>query len=256
MKIKIYVRPHVLSAAEILANHLRKLCHDPTIVGDIDPNDVTLHIIYCAFAAPALPKNYIVYQTEVLNSKWFTEDYQHILDGALAIWDYDPRNVLLMPSKAHSVVPPGINPQKTDSTRNIDVMHYGSINERRRRLLNEIRDYCCVEIVEDVYGEEMYALLKRAKVVLNLHYYPHAPLEIFRIYEALSYGCHVVSEPTDDATQKRHNGIVYFAESAFDFKTAIEKILDQPFDYDLSPIDDFSFDAVKEAMKFIPDFPS
>jgi hypothetical protein len=253
MKIKIYVRLHVLSAAELLANHLRKLCHEPTIVWDIAPNDATLHIIYCAFAAPALPKNYIVYQTEVLNSKWFTEDYQHILDGALAIWDYDPRNVLLMPSKAHSVVPPGINPQKIDGIRDIDVMHYGSLNECRHKLLNEIRDYCCVEIVEDVYGEDMYALLKRAKVVLNLHYYLNAPLEVFRIYEALSYGCHVVSEPTNDATQKRHNGIVYFAESVFDFKTCIEKAWGRQFDYDLSPIDDFSFSAIKEAMNIIND---
>lgn len=255
MRIKIYARAHVLFAAQILATQLGKLGHEPTIVGEIDPDDTTLHIIYCAFAAPALPKNYIVYQTEVLNSIWFTEDYHDILHGALAIWDYDVRNVLLMPFKAHCVVPPGINPQKTDGTRNIDVMHYGSINERRRGLLNGIRDYCCVEIVENVYGEDMYALLKCAKVVLNLHYYPQAPLEVFRIYEALSYGCHLVSEPTDDATQQRHNGVVCFAESAYDFKTCIKKALDRPFDYDLSPIDDFSFKAVKEAMNAIPHSP-
>ena len=256
MRIKIYVRAHVLCAAEALANHLRKLGHEAIIVGDIDQNDTTLHIIYCAFAAPAIPNKYIVYQTEVLNSKWFTEDYQRILDSALAIWDYDERNVLLMPSKAHWLIPPGINHQKLDGMRDIDVMHYGSINEHRRSLLNEIRDYCCVKIVEDVYGEEMYALLGRAKVVLNLHYYPHAPLEVFRIHEALSYGCHVISEPVDDATEKRHNGMVYFAESASDFKSRIDEALNRPFDYDLTSIDDFSFTAVKEAMKSISDFPS
>jgi len=249
MKIKIYARSHVLFAAKILANHLRKLYHEPSIVSDIDPNDVTLHIIYCAFVAPALPKNYIVYQTEVLNSKWFTKDYQHILDGALAIWDYDARNVLHMPYKSHSVVPPGINPQSIDGNRDIDVMHYGSINERRRNLLNEVQDYCCIKIIEDVYGEDMYALLKRAKVVLNLHYYPNAPLAVFRIHEALSYGCSVVSEPTNDVAQKFHNDVVYFTESAFDFKTCIEKALDRSFDYDLTALDDYSFNAVKVAIR-------
>ncbi|SEQ06854.1 glycosyltransferase family protein [Nitrosomonas ureae] len=245
MKVKIYARSHVLFAAEILANYLRKLDHELAIVGEIDPNDETLHIIYCAFAAPALPKNYVVYQTEVLNSKWFMEGYHRILNSALAIWDYDVRNVLHMPYIDHFVVPPGINSQNVDGIRDIDVMHYGSINERRRRLLNEIQD---VKIIENVYGEDMYALLKRAKVVLNIHYYSHAPLEVFRIYEALSYGCHVVSEPTDDATQKRHIEMVYFSESISDFKTSIAKALARPFDYDLSPIDDLAFNAVKEAM--------
>ena len=163
MKIKIYARPHVLFAAGILATHLCKLRYEATIIEDIDPNDATLHIIYCAFAAPAIPKNYIVYQTEVQNSKWFTEDYQHILDGALAVWDYDIRNILSNPSKAHSIVPPGINPQNTEGMRDIDVMHYGSINEQRRRVLHEIQDYYCVEIIEDVYGKEMYALLNVRK---------------------------------------------------------------------------------------------
>jgi len=248
MRIKIYVRAHVLCAAEALANHLRKLGHEAIIVGDIDQNDTTLHIIYCAFAAPAIPNKYIVYQTEVLNSKWFTEDYQRILDSALAIWDYDERNVLLMPSKAHWLIPPGINHQKLDGMRDIDVMHYGSINEHRRSLLNEIGDHCCIKIVEDVYGEAMYALLRRAKVVLNLHYYPNAPLEVFRIYEALSFACHVVSEPTNDAAQERNKEIVRFADSASVLKTHIESALECPFDYDLSAIDDFSFNAVKEAM--------
>ena len=88
-------------------------------------------------------------------------------------------------------------------------------------------------------------------MILNLHYYSQAPLEVFRIYEALSYGCHVVSEPTDETTQKRHEGTVYFAKSASDFKTCIETALRRPFDYDLSRIDDFSSDAVKEAMHLL-----
>ncbi|MCO6433791.1 glycosyltransferase family protein [Nitrosomonas nitrosa] len=256
MKIKIYVRPHVHFAAEILAHHLKKLYYEPTLVEDIDPNDETLHIIYCAFAAPALPKNYIVYQTEVLNSIWFTDDYQCILKGALAIWDYDSRNSVPMPYKIHSIVPPGINYQNIEGIRDIEVMHYGSINNRRLELLNRIQDSYCIKIIEHVYGEDMYALLKRTKVVLNLHYYPHAPLETFRIYEALSHGCHVVSEITDDATQKRHIETVYFAESAPDFRICIAKALTRSFDYNLLPIDNFSFTAVKEAMIQLRDLKS
>ncbi len=248
MKIKIYTRPHVFFAAKALASHLQRLCREVVMIEDIDPNDTTLHVIYCAFAAPALPKNYIVYQTEVLHSGWFSEEYQRILDGALAVWDYDIRNVPENIHRIHHIVPPGINFQNINEVRDIDVIHYGSINVHRRNLLNEIQNYYGIEIIENVYGEEMYALLRRAKVVLNLHFYPNAPLEVFRLYEALSYGCHVISEPTDKETQKRHIEMVYFAESACDFKICIDKALSRPFDYDLSPIDSLSFSAIKEAM--------
>ena len=39
-----------------------------------------------------------------------------------------------------------------------------------------------------VWGEELSRLLRRAKVVLNLHYYEAKILETCRIMESLSYG--------------------------------------------------------------------
>ena len=88
MKIKVYSKPHTMFAALYLCQQLDKLGHDATVVKSINRNDDTLHIIYNASACPAIPPNYIVYQTEVPGSTWFKGRYYDIIQGAKAVWDY------------------------------------------------------------------------------------------------------------------------------------------------------------------------
>jgi hypothetical protein len=256
LQIKIYFRWHIYTAAKHLTEQLCGLGYDAVLVVDVDANDDSLYIIYCAFCISQFPKNYIVYQTEVAGSKWFDEQYRKILAGASAVWDYSEENLkhYTYLGKAASIVTPGIAlvEGKIKEERDIPLLFYGSLNERRRNLLTSVKRYGKIYMAHNLYGEEMYALLRRTKVVLNLHYYQHAPLEVFRINEALSYGCHVVSEP-DAPAAGRYWHCTFFAGTIKDFETAIGKALAKPFNYDLTNLS--NSEEIKAALEKVKLYP-
>lgn len=247
MKIKIYHRAHVLLAADILRGQLNKLGHEAELVGWCDPDDETLYIIYCIFCIEQLPRNYIVYQTEVPGSKWWNAGYYAALNNAKAIWDYAFENTKSYSTRDKTqIVTPGIQLKKYQSDiPKSKIVFYGALNERRNALLTELHQDYSIEIIEGTYGNGMWDILYNTKIVLNFHHYPKAPLEVFRINEALSIGCHVISEP--GAGMDRYTEQVYFASQPAEFRACINKASQRDFNYDLTPLDNFN--EVKNAME-------
>lgn len=83
----------------------------------------------------------------------------------------------------------------------IDILFIGTLNERRTKILNELKNYnslnnlnYVIKIVSNVFGDKLTELIKKSKIVINLHYYPNAILEIFRIHDLLPYECKILSE--------------------------------------------------------------
>ena len=196
MKIKIYTHRVIHNHAHELCRLLNTMGHEAVIVTEVDPADPTLHIIYVAFSA-ATPPNYILFQTEIYGNHWWTDSYRDQCRAALQIWDYSQCNLdqydfgnpkFLMQPFEFEV---GEMPHK-----DIELLFYGYVNYRRKPLLEAIRrrSRIAVTMVEDTYGAAMLDILKRTKIVLNIHAQDDSPQEIFRITEALSCGCRVLSE--------------------------------------------------------------
>ena len=54
-------------------------------------------------------------------------------------------------------------------------------------------------------------MLKRTRVVLNIHYYENGYLETFRVNEALAHGCAVVSEKTNSCYYpEKYNNLIHY----------------------------------------------
>ena len=69
------------------------------------------------------------------------------------------------------------------------------MNKRRENILNKLKDKGYnLKIVSQVFGDELVDEIKKCDIVLNLHYYPNAILEIFRIHDLLPYDCKILSE--------------------------------------------------------------
>ena len=85
--------------------------------------------------------------------------------------------------------------------RPLDLLFFGSINERRRRLIEQIEAGGCRVAMFDqaLYGPERDEIILQAKAVLNLHYYETGRLEQARISHCLSLGTPVISERKFDA---------------------------------------------------------
>lgn len=85
------------------------------------------------------------------------------------------------------------DPPVTEAEKDIDILFYGWIvqGSRRNKMLDELRFERNVSIHVsnmDAYREDLTQLLRRAKVILNIHAYPAKVLEICRILEAISFG--------------------------------------------------------------------
>jgi len=247
--IKIYYPLHVQLHAEKLAETLCSLGYNAQATTEVKDDDC-LYILYCAFQIKNLPKKYIVYQCEQWSSGWFSKWYWDIMEGALQIWEFAECNLEkypdnLLPKVVY--VPAGLVNGRIE-TKNIDVLFYGAISKHRLDVINNIRRTGIhIMYKSDAYGEQMKAILSRSKVVLNIHFYEDGYLEAFRINEALSCGCHVVSERNQTAFYpEKYRDLVRFGTNTNELCFAIRNALNTTHKYDLSVLDNTKH--IKEAL--------
>ncbi len=157
--------------------------------------------------AALVPHKAIIYNLEQIypDSPWMTHTMRELF-GRHEIWDYSRRNVAvikgMIPQAQVKFVPVGTMPQMNriieQENLDIDVLFYGSLNDRRRHILDELRRRGVkVEAAFGVYGTERDALIARAKLVLNMRLYESDIFEVVRVSYLLANGKVVVSEYSD-----------------------------------------------------------
>lgn len=169
--------------------------------------DGVIHIVICPQLYDFLPSGYIAYQMEqTLSSSWFDQKYIEKLSAAAAILDYSESNVIELKkilrrdiSIFHCPIPL-VRQIFPASSKKFDVAFYGNVNGSARRavFLSEICNQFQVNLIHGKHGDDLYADLSTASLVVNIHYYENAPLETTRIMECLSLGLPVVSEAARD----------------------------------------------------------
>jgi len=117
------------------------------------------------------------------------------------VWDYSDTNRQRLAARGiDSVLCPVGHYAKIERVPfcpnpDIDVLFYGSINERRKKILTGLTDAgFSVKHLFGIYGEDRDAIIARSKVILNVHFYPAPIWEIFRCSYAIANGKCVVSE--------------------------------------------------------------
>lgn len=168
------------------------------------------------------PEGSIIYNLEQIRepSPWLQPAYLDLLRQH-RVWDYSQQNrealagygitdvalceVGYMPALC------GIQ-QWEESAKDIDVLFYGSINERRQKILQALQD-SGIRLRHETrcYGKRRDALIARAKVVINFHYYPAKVLEIVRLSYLWANGVFVVCERGEDANleQPYEEGVAF-----------------------------------------------
>ncbi|WP_310732036.1 methyltransferase domain-containing protein, partial [Sphaerotilus natans] len=134
-----------------------------------------------------------------------SKDYISLL-GRSAVIDYDVENPPAYTSHtedvplAHFVKAPYLS-QESISTlpleeRPIDLLFFGSMNERRKKIISAIEAQGITVSVFDkpLYGEERDSFIRQAKAVLNCHFYESSRFEQVRVSHCLSLGTPVIAE--------------------------------------------------------------
>ncbi|MBI1733149.1 MAG: glycosyltransferase family 1 protein [Gammaproteobacteria bacterium] len=193
----------------------------------------------CAAALPLQRGDTILYQLEQV------EGPAHFLTSSVfpwfmtfAAWDYSRYNMqwfdlLGMDRITHVAL--GYVPQWTripGSKKDIDVLFYGRLTERRRLILDKLhRRGVKVAALVGVFGAERDSYIARSRIVLNVHHYQARIFEYPRVLYLLANGACVVSESGSDPDEAEFSAGVAFAP--YDgLVSSCLNLLDSPRDRD------------------------
>lgn len=207
--------------AETLLYGLQSLGHRAAVLENtVDPQATNIILgahLLSEREAQSLPPGTIIYNLEQLGASQLPAHYDQ-LSARYQIWDYTPVNLAFWGQRICAFPPLlveiGYAPQLSRiapvAEQDIDVLFYGSINERRRDVLRRLEEAGVrVCAVFGAYGRERDALIARAKIVLNMHCYEAKLFEAVRVSYLLANAKAVVSETSPD--------ISAYAEAVADF---------------------------------------
>lgn len=203
--------------AKALADALRQLGHE--VVDFEKPGRLILFgANNITDPAGVMPPDAIIFNSEqvsaVGDARYLMQGYDYFKKHA--VWDYSATNAKRLRELGMENVilcPIGYHPSMqraaiidSSAAEDIDVLFYGSVNPRRRAVLDAL-DAAGLKVVRPdrefegarpfgLYGEERDRLIARAKVVLNLHYFEwsRAIFEVFRVSHLLANRKCVVTE--------------------------------------------------------------
>lgn len=271
---------HTLFIAHLVAGSLRKQGWQADIMTEAPANFVhDMYVVICPQMFKRLPpgERRIAFQMEQsVSSRWFTDVYLKTLEGSLAVLDYSLKNIEFLESKG--VKYPHVYYLPVGSSKDYmadvvaqpldkkwDILFYGDAKSspRRRQMLEILQKHFNVRICSEVFGVDMAREIRQARVVINIHYYENALLEMPRIQECLSLGVPIVSESSSDQGDypEIFDAVTFFEEGdEQDMLRAVKAALDQSFDSDViarvvekgSVRFGFMFDRFLAAMNFLP----
>ncbi|MDE3022441.1 MAG: glycosyltransferase family 2 protein [Pseudomonadota bacterium] len=182
----------------------------------------------------SLSPDTIIFNLEQMDPDSFWVDHTYLdLMRFHEVWDYSERNISFLREKGITNVrhvPLGYVQQLSripQVDKDIDVLFYGSMNTRREQILIALEQQGLnVVHVFGVYGQERDALIARAKVVLNIHFYESKIFEIVRIFYLLSNQVCVLSETGKDPMETLFSDGLIFASYDELVKTCLNLVAD------------------------------
>lgn len=177
--------------------------------------DADYYIVICPQVYSRLPPRHklISFQMEQsISSNWFTNEYLNLLYNSNFVLDYSKRNIEYLSGfnylSRHVFYFP-ISPidrkalvdeaSHAANNKEFDVLFYGDPkSERRQKFLKALKSKFNTVVLNHTYGLDVWKLLIKAKLIVNIHYYENALLETTRLSECLSLGLRIVSEESHD----------------------------------------------------------
>jgi SAM-dependent methyltransferase len=155
--------------------------------------------------------NYVIFNLEQLGEGGanVSSDYLNLLRSS-AVIDYDERNLAAYSCKKGDI--PVVSFQyapylKSENfipidDRPIDLLFFGSMNERRQALITRI-EACGWNVSmfdQPLYSEERDHFIRQSKAVFNCHFYESSRFEQARAFHSISLGTPIISERNDHTT--------------------------------------------------------
>lgn len=196
--------------AETLAYALRALGCDAEAVYNrfrkTRPAVVLGALNLTAEEAAQVPANAVIYNLEQVSAHDVPMKPQYLdLLRNRRTWDYSRRNVAALAKLGVRArfVPIGYREELARVApaprQDIDVLFYGAMNDRRRRVLDQLAARGVETLaLQNYYGPLRDSFISRARVVLNMHFYDRGVFEIVRASYLFANGVAVAAERNPD----------------------------------------------------------
>lgn len=193
----------LLEAAEYINIRINQCGYESALTKNyLDPNRA--NIVVCGHLIPEellkIDQKLIIFNSEQLpeDSVWTSPHYRNLLDKNY-IWDYSTANLLKIKHGNTQLIDfyycDQLSRLEIKKPATYDLVFYGSINERRKKLLDEIsKSGLRVKVIFGEYGGDRDALISGARAVLNLHYYDSQIFQQIRAFYPLINQIPIISE--------------------------------------------------------------
>lgn len=146
-----------------------------------------------------LPDEAVVFNTEQIGEGFGSEEWYLSLLSKTEVWDYSPLNIVALKAKGveAKLCEIGYMPVLMDLPsvhQDIDIVFCGSVNDRRQKILSDLKTAGCGIVPITGYGSWRNKYLARAKIILNVHYYDSKIFEIVRCSHMMANSKTIVSE--------------------------------------------------------------
>lgn len=224
----------LLEAAEYVAEKARLAGYRTTL----SKNRLYQHGLNIVFGAhinpkdaPEYPPNTVIFNTEQIPEKsvWISSQYKICLDRHF-VWDYSDANLKMIGHQKTARVDfnhaEKLRRIKSAQQAEYDLIFYGSMNERRKLVIEKLRRKGLkILTVFGLYGEERDILMTKARAVLNLHFYESQIFQQIRAFYALSNGIPVISENYPEASAPPLYKDVLFTPGPRPFEDFVAELL-------------------------------
>lgn len=227
--------PYFKILAQLIAFH----CKQPNEI----TNDYTkkgLWILnYVSFKSKVHLKvrHYIAVHTEQLNSKG-TKEYMDFLKAAKEVWQWGNEKIEADIVKPFVFGYSDFYRLQMEEAKDIDVLFYGSLNNKRLDIIGDLDRKYKLTIVRDQYGADVMKYVMRSKIVLSIHYYPDPQEDFPRIAPLLSVKAFVICQQSVDEDYNANPNLViraaeYINEACgYYLQNPLERIKYQDLGYD------------------------
>ena len=236
---------HEIEAAVFFA--LQALGHDVTnSVNEFkkDRRNIVFGMHHCPvdIVRHDIPEDTIIYSLEQMKDtpecvRWCRK-YRN-----LEVWDYSMRNVEVLRQAGVENIKhfkigyvPEISyfERNKPEERDIDILAYMSPSPRRVKILEQFERNPNINFkhIQSVYGDERDDLIKRAKLVINLHNNDNRIFEMVRVTHLIQNGVPVLSEVNSDTDFPEYMEGTVFTSTYNRFVDTAYKLLKKPKELD------------------------
>lgn len=148
-----------------------------------------------------IPKDYIVYQTENLNiDHKRDQNYFKFLDQASIVYDYSVQNLKYYSKSVFKPYLPNLNSVSNKKNKDIDVLFYGGMSEKRKELIDKLKykytNVIAIERFDSLKSQIEY--MKKSRFILSTGFYDNKYNDFLRITPALNLGCNILLDKNEE----------------------------------------------------------